>query len=129
MNTDISPASSQSSSTPSFEGLTLGCGRGWPHKSLQPPSFEGFPEQGMKEEKVCWLKQKVTEQWRYNFLQSDKAAKFCRSENARVKCYQAQKKAKAAAAMGAPSSPTVEIIDEDTGNDKADRAKEKSRLR
>ena len=50
---NISPASSQSSLTPSFDRLALGRGRGHPCKKLQPPTYDDYPMEGTKKSRTC----------------------------------------------------------------------------
>ena len=53
---DISPASSQSSLTPTFNSLALARGRGHPHKMLQPPSYDDYPMDRTKAEQNAWVR-------------------------------------------------------------------------
>ena len=127
-----SPLSCESSLTPSMQSMSLGRGRGRPRKQLQEPSYEGYPVNGSEEEKKRWLKQKATEQWRYNMLTSNQADEFREHEKLRVKEYQARKrqqKKPPAAAAGAPSAP--EYIQESpvTVEEKTEKSKAQSRLR
>ena len=59
---DISPASSQSSLTPSFDKMALWRGQGHPHKTLKPPTYDDYPMDGTKAEQDQWVRHKSAEQ-------------------------------------------------------------------
>ena len=111
----------------------MGRGHGRLEKQLIEPSYESYPAEGTKEEKAKWLKMKMTEQWCYNILMSNKAAEYWESEWKRVSEYNKCKKA--ARPTGQPKDKVQEVADpEESGeipepDNKQETAKEKSRLR
>ena len=135
--TDVSIISSQSSLTPSFGSLSLGHGRGWPHKALQPPYYDNYPVDASKEEKEHWVQQKATEHWRYNKLMSESAA--CRkSENEQASRYYHEKKKKTQASAAGSAKYSGDLTDQNDDaffqveaekEDRENKAKEKSHIK
>ena len=97
--------------------MQLGRGRGRPHKQLQEPSMDGFPEHGTGKEKQRWIKMKVTKICRYNILKSNQGAEYRRCENARVREYNHKKKvavtASASQLLPPTDVPTPDVQDVD----------------
>ena len=133
---DISPASSQSSPTPSFDRVALRRGRGHPRKKLQPPTYDDYPMEGTKKEQNMWVRRKSAEQWRYNKLMSEGADAYRQSENLRASKFYYEKKKltdKKSAAVG----KCPDAVDDDDFHDgaeaekasKKDVAMEKSHIR
>ena len=87
-----SEQTSVSSVTPDMSKLTLGCGRGRPHKQLVKPTFDDFPIEGSEQEQKRYIKKKCTEMWRYNKLTGSDALDYQQSELEHVKGYQKKKK-------------------------------------
>ena len=122
MTPDVnSPASSQSSLTPSMQSMSLGRGRGRPRKQLEELSYDGYPVNWTEEEKKKMVKQKATEQWRYNIPTSNQAEKYHQHEREWVHDYNARKyqQKQPTAAAGAPAAtPSVEEKDDKTEKSK-----------
>ena len=136
--TDVSITSSQSSLTPSFGSLSLGCGRDWPRKALQPPSYDDYPVDTSKEEKERWVQQKATERWRYNKLMSESATAYRKSENEWARWYYPEKKKKTQAAAAGSAKYSGDLTDQNDDaffqveaekEDRENKAKEKSHIR
>ena len=83
--------SSQSSITPTMQSMPICRGRGQPHKQLEEPNYDGYPVDGMEEEKKQWLKMKATEKWHYNILTSNKAEDYHQCEKTHVSEYNARR--------------------------------------
>ena len=134
---DISSTSSQSSLTPSFDKMALGRGRGRPHKTLKPPTYDDYPMDGTKAEQNLWVRRKSAEQWRYNKLMSTSAQSYREAENLRASKFYYEKRkgqGKKTAAVGkAPETLEEEQDVSDAAEvekaKKKDAAMEKSRLR
>ena len=110
--------------------LRRGCGR--PCKQLMEPTYEGYPADGMKEEKASWLKMKAIEQWHYNILTSNKVAEYHESERKHVSEYNKCRKSSTATSQPkdkleekAEPEESCEISDTE---DKQEASKEKRRL-
>ena len=136
--TDVSITSSQSSLTPSFGSLSLGPGRGRPHKALQPLSYDGYPVDASKEEKEHWVRQKATEHWRYNKLMNESAAAYRKLENEQASRYYHEKKKKTQAAAAGSAKYSGDLTDQNDDaffqveaekEDRENKAKEKSCIR
>ena len=80
--------------TPEFSKMKLGKGRGRPRKQLVQPTIDDFPNEGTDEEKSRYIRKKTTELWRYKKLTSSNSAEYRARENARVKEYIRNRKAK-----------------------------------
>ena len=82
---------SDTSLTPDMKQLNCGKKRGRPRKTLLPPTFDDFPEDGTEEEKFKWKKAKISQQWRYNKKVGPEAAEYRQKENERVKANYAKR--------------------------------------
>ena len=123
---DISPASSQSSLTPSFDRLALGRGRGRPRKKLQPPTYDDYPMEGTKKEQDMWVRHKSAEQWRYNKLMSEGADAYRQSENLHASKFYYEKK-KVIAKKSAVAAKSADAVNADDFNDGGETEKASKR--
>ena len=123
---DISPTSSQSSLTPSFDKMALGRGRGHPCKTLKPPTYDDYPMEGTKAEQNLWVRRKSAEQWRYNKLTSMSAQSYREAQNlCASKFYYEKKKGQGKKTAAAGKAP--ETLEEQDVSDAAEVEKAKKK--
>ena len=113
-----------------MQSMPLHRGRGWPCKQLEEPDYDGYPMDGMEEEKKQWLKMKATEQWCYNILTSNKAEDYHQCEKAHVSEYNARRHEpkKPSAAAEAPPKTATSPANVEKNQEKTEKLKEQSIL-
>ena len=113
---NISPASSQSTLTPTFNRLALARGQGHPCKMLQQPSYDDYPMDRTKAEQNAWVRCKSAEQWRYNKLMSPSAEAYREAENIHASKFHYEKK-KGQDKKHAAAGKAADLVDDEDGSD------------
>ena len=92
IQSESTTSSYSSQLTPQLEGIKLGRGRGHPHKTLQPPTYDDFPFGASQSDIDKYLKAKKTQRWWYEKLTSSSASEHWQKECERVSKFYHEKK-------------------------------------